>query len=185
MKRQLSSLINHADGLVGQAGRLTAWVGLGLVLLVAFDVLARYLFSYGTVALQELEWHILAVTALIGMSYGLHRGDDVRVDILYARMGSRKKALVDLLSAVLTLVLAAVIIKLSLPYVMQSYSLAEGSPDPGGLPHRFLLKAFIPIGFLLLAIQAAVQVHRMALALFAPTVNTSTVETQASMPHGN
>jgi len=165
MKRSLSGLIDHADMLVGQAGRLTAWLGLGLVLLVAFDVLARYLFSYGLVALQELEWHVLAVTMLIGMSYTLHRGDEVRVDILYARFGPQTKALVRLLSALLTLAVSVIIIKLSLPYVGQSLAFNEGSPDPGGLPYRFVLKAFIPLGFALLALQALVQFARTAQAL--------------------
>lgn len=168
MKRLLSGLTDQADWLVGQAGRLAAWLGLGLVLLVAFDVLARYLFAYGLVWLQELEWHLLAVTALIGMSYTLHRGDEVRVDILYSQMGPRLQALVQLLSALLTLAVAVIIITLSLPYVGQSIALNEGSPDPGGLPYRYLLKAFIPIGFALLALQALVQVYRGVIALTEP-----------------
>jgi TRAP-type mannitol/chloroaromatic compound transport system permease small subunit len=180
MKGSLSGLIDHADKLVGQAGRLTAWLGLGLVLLVAFNVLARYLFAFGTVALQELEWHLLAVTMLIGMSYTLNRGDEVRVDIVYAQFGPRAKALVRLLSAVLTLAVAVIIIKLSLPYVGQSIALNEGSPDPGGLAYRFVLKAFIPLGFALLALQALVQVARTAQALAQRETGTT-----KSDRHGN
>lgn len=180
MKRSLSSLIDHADMLVGQAGRLASWLMLGLVLLVAFDVLARYLFSYGLVALQELEWHVLAVTALLGMSYTLHRGDEVRVDILYARMSPRLQAAVRLLSAVLTLALSIIIVQLSLPYVAQSFALNEGSPDPGGLPYRFVLKSFIPLGFALLALQALVQCARAAQTLLRGDCNTS-----QSHEHGN
>ncbi|RIA55393.1 TRAP transporter small permease subunit [Dichotomicrobium thermohalophilum] len=180
MKGSLSGLIDHADKLVGQAGRLTAWLGLGLVLLVAFDVLARYLFAYGLVALQELEWHLLAVTMLIGMSFTLHRGDEVRVDILYARFGPWTQALVRLLSAVLTLAISVIVIKLSLPYVGQSLAMNEGSPDPGGLPYRFVLKSFIPLGFALLALQALVQVARTAQALLQSQTNTS-----KSDHHGN
>lgn len=173
MKRSLSGLIDQADMLVGQAGRITAWLGLGLVLLVAFDVLARYLFSYGLVALQELEWHVLAVTALIGMSYTLHRGDEVRVDILYSRMGPRLQASVRLISAGLTVALSVIIIKLSLPYVGQSIAFNEGSPDPGGLPYRFVLKAFIPLGFALLALQALVQFARTAQELTSSEIRAT------------
>jgi TRAP-type mannitol/chloroaromatic compound transport system permease small subunit len=43
---------------------------------------------------------------------------------------------------------------LSIPYVEQAYRIGEGSPDPGGLPHRFIIKACLPLGFLLLALQA-------------------------------
>ena len=181
MKQWLRGLIDHADMLVGRVGRLASWLGLMLVLLVAFDVLARYLFAYGSVALQELEWHLLAATALIGMSYTLHRGEEVRVDILYARFRPSARRLVDLLTAALTLALSLIVIKLSLAYVNQSYALGEGSPDPGGLPYRFVLKALIPLGFMLLAIQAVVQFYRIAMAVpgsDAAPQPTSSTDTQ-------
>ena len=30
----------------------------------------------------------------------------------------------------------------------------EGSPDPGGIPYRWVIKALIPIGFAMLFLQA-------------------------------
>ena len=106
MRTTLMSVVGRIDSFVGLAGRVTAWLVLGLVLLVAFNVLLRYGFAVGTVASQELEWHIMAVTALIGMSYGINRGDEVRVDILYADYGPRMKAAVDVLAGVLTYFIA-------------------------------------------------------------------------------
>jgi len=41
----------------------------------------------------------------------------------------------------------------SLNYVQQSYVIDEGSPDPGGIPHRYLVKGLIPVGFALLLLQ--------------------------------
>lgn len=160
MVTTLQKLIDRLETFVELVGRLAAWLVLGLVLLVAFNVLARYMFSAGTVALQELEWHMLAVTALIGMSYGINRGDEVRVDMLYAGYSPRTKAVVDILSAVLMLLVALFIIKVSIGYVQQSYAYNEGSPDPGGLPYRFILKALIPIGFFLLALQSVAQIAK-------------------------
>jgi len=54
----------------------------------------------------------------------------------------------------LTFLVALVIVYLSIPYVMQAYDIMEGSPDPGGLPYRYLLKIFLPLGFALLMVQA-------------------------------
>ncbi|CFX41890.1 C4-dicarboxylate transporter family protein, DctQ subunit [Candidatus Filomicrobium marinum] len=164
MRTTLMSAVGRIDSFVGLAGRVTAWLVLGLVLLVAFNVLLRYGFAVGTVASQELEWHIMAVTALIGMSYGINRGDEVRVDILYADYGPRMKAAVDVLAGVLTFFIALVFAYLSLAYVAQSYSFQEGSPDPGGLPYRYILKAFLTVGFVLLALQAIVQTARALVA---------------------
>ncbi|MCC0007821.1 MAG: TRAP transporter small permease subunit [Hyphomicrobiaceae bacterium] len=156
-------LVSRLDVLVAWFGRQIAWLVLALVALVAANVLGRYLFSAGTVALQELEWHLMAVLALVGISYGINRGEEVRVDMLYAHYGRRTKALVDALSAVLMTAVAALLFWLSLSYVGQSYTLGEGSPDPGGLPDRYLLKAMMPVGFALLAAQGLVDLAKAVL----------------------
>jgi len=45
------------------------------------------------------------------------------------------------------------IITTTWPFIYQSYIHLEGSPDPGGLPYRWILKASIPLGFTLLLLQ--------------------------------
>jgi TRAP-type mannitol/chloroaromatic compound transport system permease small subunit len=139
---------------VDLVGRATAWLSLVIVVLMAVNVLLRYLFSVGTVWSQELEWHLLVPLVLFGMSYTLRHGDHVRVDIVYGRFSDRAKAAVDLLSALLTAAISILVIWLSLHYVQQAYVIDEGSPDPGGIPHRFLIKSLIPIGFALLLAQS-------------------------------
>jgi TRAP-type mannitol/chloroaromatic compound transport system permease small subunit len=135
-------------------GQCTAWISLAIVVLMAVNVLLRYAFSVGSVWAQELEWHLLAPLILFGMSYALRHGDHVRVDIVYGRFPPRVKLFVDLLSALLTVAISILIIWFSLSYVQQAYVIDEGSPDPGGLPHRFILKSLIPLGFALLLLQA-------------------------------
>ena len=139
------------------AGRFAALCGLGLVFVVAGNVFARYLFNAGSVAIQELEWHLVSPIALIGMSYAMRQGEHVRVDFLYDRMGESGKQIVDLIAALLMTAVAVTVVVLSISYIEQSYSMAEGSPDPGGLPYRWVLKAFIPLGFGLLALQGIAQ----------------------------
>jgi TRAP-type mannitol/chloroaromatic compound transport system permease small subunit len=135
-------------------GRATSWLVLVIVVLMATNVLLRYLFSYGSVWAQELEWHLLAPLILFGMSYALLHGEHVRVDVLYANFSPRKKLYVDLLSAVLSIAISLVIIALSFKYVQQSWVIGEQSSDPGGLPYRWALKALIPLGFLFLILQS-------------------------------
>jgi TRAP-type mannitol/chloroaromatic compound transport system permease small subunit len=135
-------------------GRATSWLALVIVVLMATNVLLRYLFSYGTVWAQELEWHLLAPLILFGMSYALLHGEHVRVDVLYANFSPRKKLYVDLLSAALSVAISVIIIWLSLKYVQQSYVIGEQSSDPGGLPYRWALKSLIPLGFIFLILQS-------------------------------
>jgi TRAP-type mannitol/chloroaromatic compound transport system permease small subunit len=164
--RVRSPISDRLDSVIDWTGRGTAWICLVLVLLVAFNVILRYAFRLGPVALQELEWHLMSPIALVGMSYALRHGDHVRVDIFFDRFGRTLQEWIDLTASVVTVVVAVIIFKLSLGFVDQAYSIGEGSPDPGGLPHRFLLRAFIPLGFALLGVQALANAIRHGLYLF-------------------
>jgi TRAP-type mannitol/chloroaromatic compound transport system permease small subunit len=147
-------LANGIDRLVGAIGGLFAWTALLLVVVMATNVLLRYMFSVGSVWAQELEWHLLVPICLIGMAFALNQADHVRVDILFARYPERVKHLIDLIGHVTFVLIAGLIIVLSWRYVMQSWNLSEGSANPGGLDHRYLLKAFLPAGFLLFGLQS-------------------------------
>ncbi len=153
------------DRFIDRIGQATAWICLAIVLVVAFNVILRYLFRIGPMSLQELEWHLMSPIALIGMSYALRHRDHVRVDIFFDGFSPKLQAIIDLIAAILTVVVSLIVIKLSLNFVYQAYSIGEGSPDPGGLPYRFLLRSFIPLGFILLAVQAVADVIRLALFL--------------------
>ena len=67
MKRVAAVIANAADALIDRIGGFTAWLVLGMVLLISGNTLARYFFNASTVWLQELEWHLLAVTALANL----------------------------------------------------------------------------------------------------------------------
>ena len=87
------------------------------------------------------------------MSHAIQRGDNVRVDVFYADFSPRAKFIVNLVSLGLLLGIALLFIKLSLAYVMQSYSIGETSADPGGIAWRWAVKGLIPLGFGLLVLQ--------------------------------
>ena len=97
---------------------------------------------------------MMSPIALIGMCYALRWTDHVRVDIFYDGFAVRTKQLVEIVTAVVTIVISLLIVDLATDFVGRAYAVDEGSPDPGGLPHRWLLRAFIPIGFTILAMQA-------------------------------
>lgn len=138
---------------VDRVGRAVSWLALVIVALMSVNVVLRYLFSIGSVWAQELEWHLLVPLILFGSAYALRHGEHVRVDIVYGRFSGRTKSAVDLASALLAIGVAALFVWLSLHYVQQAYVIDEGSPDPGGLPHRYLIKSLLPIGFALFALQ--------------------------------
>jgi TRAP-type mannitol/chloroaromatic compound transport system permease small subunit len=165
MNTALQSLAARIDTFIDVIGRITAWSTFTLVVVMAGNVLLRYLFSTGSVWSQELEWHLMAPICLFGMSYALRHGEHVRVDVLFARFPDRLKTAIDLLAAALAILIALAVIYLSITYVGQSWRIDEGSANPGGIPGRYALKALIPIGFALLALQSLAQAIRAALIL--------------------
>ncbi len=159
----LNLLISRIEAISEWSGRATAWLVLGMVLIIGFDVAMRYLFQAGSVGLQELEWHLFALVFLLGAGYTFKHDGHVRVDIFYhsRHMDSHRRAWVDLLGGLfLLLPFCLLIIISSLPFVSSAFTIGEGSPDPGGLPYRFLLKAAIPLGFSLLLLQGVAHMLR-------------------------
>jgi TRAP-type mannitol/chloroaromatic compound transport system permease small subunit len=158
-------LAGGIDDFIDAVGRGVSWIALILALVMGANVLLRYGFSLGWIWAQELEWHLLVPLTLAGMSYAMRHGDHVRVDVLYARFSPRGKLAVGLVSAAIATAFSALVIWLSLPYVYQSWSIGEGSANPGGLDYRYVIKAMIPIGFALLFLQSLAQAIQAALAL--------------------
>jgi len=141
--------------------RVNDWVGRGfrlltllMVLVTTVDVLMRYAFHTSYVLVQELEWHLFAILFLVAAGYTHLKGDHVRVDIFYARMSPRAKAMIDLAGSLVFLFPTCfLLVWTSFPFIRASVGVLEGSPDPGGLPGRYLLKMAIPVGFMLLGLQ--------------------------------
>ena len=154
-------IAERIESVIDLFGKVASWLTLSIVLLIVINVILRYSMSLGSVWAQELEWHLLAAMILFGISFSLLRGDNVRVDLFYANYTPQKKYIVDLVSAILTIIIAVFFVKLSINYVGQSFSIGEKSPDPGGIPMRWLVKSLIPIGFSLLALQGFAEMLRV------------------------
>jgi TRAP-type mannitol/chloroaromatic compound transport system permease small subunit len=151
--RKLSSFLESVSEYSGKA---VAWLVLFMVLLVSYDVTMRYFFKSGSITLQELEWHFFSLIFLLGAAYTFKQDDHVRLDLVYQSkyMDDIKRSWVNILGGIFLLVpFCLLIITSSWPFVSQAFIHGEGSPDPGGLPYRWILKSAIPLGFLLLMLQ--------------------------------
>jgi TRAP-type mannitol/chloroaromatic compound transport system permease small subunit len=157
-------LAGAIDTFIDLVGRCISWLALVLALVMGGNVLLRYGFSLGWIWTQELEWHLLVPICLIGMSYALRHGEHVRVDVLYASFSPRAKHVIDVISAMLGMALSLMVIWLSIPYIDQSWSIGEGSSNPGGIDARYVVKSMIPLGFALLFLQSLAQGIRSAIA---------------------
>ena len=147
----LLKLEKATDKIIDFVGLITAFLLIVMILNVAYDVFARYIFHDSKVYMQELEWHEFAVIMLYGTGYALRHNAHVRVDFLYDRLSNKKKAIINIFGTIFFLLpLALLVIYGSIDFVMDSYTSNEISPDPGGLPYRWIIKAQIPLAFIFL-----------------------------------
>ncbi len=152
--QSLEKFVNFVDGMSDKIGHLVGWMTTLMVLIVFYDTVMRYAFNKGNVALQELEWHLFAIVFLIGPAYTLKESGHVRVDIVYVNLSEKTQAWIDFLGVFVFLIPFSVMVIFSTKgFIMNSWAIREISPDPGGLPARYLLKAMIPLGFSLLIVQ--------------------------------
>ncbi len=147
-------LMTRIDKLIKGVGIAVSWLSLTLVIVIVVDVFLRYVFRITSAASFELEWHLFGTLFFLGASYTLQQDKHVRVDVFYQRFSEKGKAWVNLVGTLLLLIPFCLVILLeSLSFVENSYRIKEVSPDPGGLPARFIIKSMIPIGLSLLILQ--------------------------------
>ena len=134
-------------------GLITAIAMVLMILNVFYDVVMRYFFKSGSIAMQEMEWHLFSVIILLGIAYTLKEDGHVRVDLVYDRLTPSKKAMINMVGSVLFILPISILVGLSsLGPVFEAIETMEGSGDPGGLPYRWVVKALIPLSFFLLII---------------------------------
>jgi TRAP-type mannitol/chloroaromatic compound transport system permease small subunit len=147
-------LARRIDAWQDAFGRALSWLMLVMVLVVFSDVVLRYALNVTSVFTQELEWYLFAITYLLGAGYVMLYDEHVRVDIVYSRLSPRRKAWLDfILLFVFFFPSCFLIMYTTWPFFRNAYRVLEGSPDPGGIPARWALKAVIIIAFAILAIQ--------------------------------
>ena len=151
----LLKLENFFDRFSDLMGWIAGILNLLMLMNVFYDSIMRYFFNSGSIAMQELEWHLFAMVFLFGIAYALKEDGHVRVDILYDRFSPRWKAIVNIGGTLLLLLpLSLLVIEGSVWYVNEAFTSGEISGDPGGLRYRWLIKLVIPASFVFLIVSA-------------------------------
>jgi TRAP-type mannitol/chloroaromatic compound transport system permease small subunit len=150
----LANIANAINRLNNGIGKWVAWLALTMVLIQFIVVVMRYIFGLGSIMMQESILYMHAILFLAGAGYTLLHEGHVRVDIFYREAMPRTKAIVDLCGAVFFLIPVSVLIWFySWGYVLQSWSVFEGSKETSGIQGVFLLKTVILVFCGLMIIQ--------------------------------
>lgn len=148
---RLSQLI---DRLTTWVGRWVAWLVLAAVLISAINATVRKVFDTSSNAYLEIQWYLFAAVFLLAAGYTLMRQEHVKIDVISGRFSKRTQIWIDVVGLVFfVLPLVYTVLHLSVPLVIRAYEMKEYSQNAGGLI-RWPVFAMLPLGFLLLGIQA-------------------------------
>ena len=155
------------DRLLVAIGEASAWLWLAVLLVVLANVFNRFALSRGSIALEEMSWHLFGAALMLALAYAVVRDDHVRVDVLSERFSLHGRAWIELVAIVLlALPVIALMIDALIPYAYKAYLYNERSQAPSGLPHRFIFKSVLPIGLVLVALALLSRALRCSTLLF-------------------
>jgi TRAP-type mannitol/chloroaromatic compound transport system permease small subunit len=156
--RRLILITRWIDRLNERIGQWTAWLTLAMVLIGSYNAIMRYIGrslhrDITSNAYLELQWYLFSIVFLLGAAYTLRHNAHVHVDVFFGRLTRRAQARIYLIGHLLFLLpFCIILLWLSWTPVVNSWTIREISPDPGGLP-RYPIKLLVPIAFLLLLLQ--------------------------------
>lgn len=162
----LDDLADILETILEKSGRVLAVLPLVLVLVQFTIVLMVYVFSTGSIKLQESLQYINALMFLGAAGYTAIHDGHVRVDVFYSKFGKRRKAQVNFWGTLLLLVPFLVLMWVAaVPYALDSWSIHEASVEASGLPIVYLLKSTLILFALTLSAHALISLIRNRHAL--------------------
>ncbi|WP_100638911.1 TRAP transporter small permease subunit [Marinobacter salexigens] len=157
----------HLDRLVVAVGRLASWLWVAVLIVILINVFSRYVLSQGSIALEELSWHLFGTATMLTLGYAVVLDDHVRVDVLKEKFSPKAQAIIELMGIVLlALPIIALMISALVPYAWTAWIYTEHSQAPSGLPYRFIFKSMLPLGLAFVMIALVSRATRCTTYLF-------------------
>ncbi|KAA8614296.1 TRAP transporter small permease subunit [Salipiger aestuarii] len=143
---------NRGDRLTVQLGNVAAWLFPVLMVAICAQVVLRQA-GHNQAWLDDLQWWLYGAAVLVGIGYAVVTDSHVRVDILYDNFDRAKRVRIDIFGLV-WLFLPFIILcwDVTLDYALTSIRTGEGSDSPNGLHNLWILKSFMNLAFVFIAI---------------------------------
>ncbi|MDQ0316521.1 TRAP transporter small permease subunit [Amorphus orientalis] len=155
------------DAVVNFFGQAVSWLWVVLIGIIITNVVLRYVFNEGLILFEELQWHVYAIGFMIGLSFAVVADRHVRIDVAAEHLSTRGRAWIELFGLFLFLLPFSILVAIeAVPFVQRAWDMGEVSIAPGGLGHRWALKAVIVVAFVLIALAALARLSRVTSLLF-------------------
>lgn len=150
----MNAIIRSIEAITRSSGYLAALVIIPLVVATCYEVFARYVFGAPTIWAFELGYMLMGIHFLLGGALALQRQQHVRIDLIYANLSPKGRAVIDLsLYTILILpCLYLLSVKLS-SYALEAFHSGERTGNSAWNPVIWPLRALIAVSFILLFLQ--------------------------------
>lgn len=154
------------DGISTIAGKIAAWLIIGLMTLVCVEVFKRYIMNMPTAWIFDASNMMYGTLFMLCGAYTLAQNGHVRGDFLYSSMRPRTQASLDLvLYIVFFLPGIAALVYAGWEYAVDSWRINEHSNVTANGPPVYQFKFMIPLAGALLLLQGIAEITRSVICL--------------------
>ncbi|MBA7466224.1 hypothetical protein ES707_01401 [subsurface metagenome] len=150
----MKAIIRVIDSISEYTGKVASWVCLLVILVLVYEVTARYAFNSPSIWAHQLSM-ILGLTIIaLGWAYTHRHHGHVRVDIIYTYLSPRGKAIIDVVFTLLFLFPLLILITISAAdWMMSSWSGGEVLTASVWYPPAGPIRTIMFLGLLLFILQ--------------------------------
>jgi TRAP-type mannitol/chloroaromatic compound transport system permease small subunit len=182
---------------VNRIGEVAALLFIPLMVIIFYDITQRTIlgwrgdfiesvFYLSSTKMQEMQWHLHAVLFLLCLGYAYQKDAHVRIELVRDKLAPRTRVWLELIGAALFLfAYCAVIVKFGFTFTERAFATGEVSAAQTGLTHRWIIKAFLPVGFIVLGATGVSAVLKCLVYLYGPAELRPRVNEYAGTHHAD
>jgi TRAP-type mannitol/chloroaromatic compound transport system permease small subunit len=157
----MRKVLKAIDAISEKTGDVARWFGFALILVVVWDVIARYILNAPTIWGYEVGIALGMSLYCFGYAYTEKQRGHVRVDVFYIHMPLRGRAIVDTIGGfIFFLPTIALVVFAAWNKMIWSWGVMEKSVEGYWYPPWYPLRTMIFLGFALLLIQGLANLYR-------------------------
>ena len=165
MKEEFSpsyyTIIKGIDAFTEWTGNAVAWLSVPLVLIVFWEVLARYILKAPTEWAYDMSYMLYAALFMLGAHFALKRGAHIRTDILWEKFSFATKGKIDFYAYILLFFPGMILLfGVSVDDAWRAFTMGERSEQTVWRPVLWPLKSVVPLTAAMLLVQGVSEIMK-------------------------
>ncbi|MCP4283269.1 MAG: TRAP transporter small permease subunit [Gammaproteobacteria bacterium] len=175
----ISRYLAIQDGISEWVGKAISWMCLAMIGVLMFEVTARYLFNSPTEWAHESTTMLYGTFCILAGAYTHRHHGHVRSEVIYHLFPPRGRALLDVLTGLIGLVVFGIFFVITFNYAADSWAINEVSSKSTWAPPVAPFKSMLPLAIGLIMLQSLAHLLRdlgVLLKLTPPPAPAQTAE---------